>query len=97
MPKKPAVKSLRLVVAINPSASFGKRKAVGPALVSTLRGLGHEVTSLTEPSYAELVDAGRRAIQWSAVEVSVSSRGVSTRLEVLSFRSAHSMWAPVFS
>ena len=57
MPKK-----LTLVVAINPSASFGKRKAVGPALVSTLRGLGHEVTSLTEPSYAELVASGHAAV-----------------------------------
>lgn len=57
MPKK-----LTLVVAINPAASFGKRKAVGPALVTTLRGLGHDVTSLTEPSYAQLVDAGRAAI-----------------------------------
>jgi len=55
-------KKLTLVVAINPAASFGKRKAVGPALVSTLRGLGHEVTSLTEPSYAELVESGRKAI-----------------------------------
>jgi diacylglycerol kinase (ATP) len=61
--KKPlAPKTLRLVVAINPSASFGNRKGVGPALVSTLRGLGHEVTSLTEPSYAELVEAGRKAV-----------------------------------
>jgi diacylglycerol kinase (ATP) len=58
----PAKKPLRLVVAINPSASFGNRKTVGPALVSTLRGLGHEVTSLTEPSYAELVESGRKAV-----------------------------------
>jgi diacylglycerol kinase (ATP) len=50
------------VVAINPSASFGKRKAVGPALVSTLRGLGHTVTALTEPTFAQLVDAGRAAV-----------------------------------
>ncbi len=57
-----AKKPLRLVVAINPSASFGNRKSVGPALVSTLRSLGHEVTSLTEPSYAELVEAGRKAV-----------------------------------
>lgn len=62
MPKKPDSTKLRLVVAINPSASFGKRKAVGPALVSTLRGLGHEVTSLTEPSYAELVQSGHAAV-----------------------------------
>ena len=57
-----AKKPLKLVVAINPSASFGNRKTVGPALVSTLRGLGHDVTSLTEPSYAELVESGRKAV-----------------------------------
>jgi diacylglycerol kinase (ATP) len=57
-----AAQSLKLVVAINPSASFGKRASVGPAVVSTLRGLGHEVTSLTEPSFAELVEAGRAAV-----------------------------------
>jgi diacylglycerol kinase (ATP) len=55
-------KKLKLVVAINPSASFGKKRTVGPAVVSTLRGLGHEVTSLTEPTFAELVEAGRAAI-----------------------------------
>jgi diacylglycerol kinase (ATP) len=55
-------KKLKLLVCINPSASFGNRRTVGPALVSTLRGLGHEVTSLTEPSYAELVESGRKAI-----------------------------------
>lgn len=55
-------KTLKLVVAINPSASFGNRKSVGPALVSTLRGLGHEVTSLTEPSFAELIEAARKEI-----------------------------------
>ena len=52
----------KLVVVINPSASFGNRRSVGPALVSTLRGLGHEVTSLTEPSFAELNEAARKAI-----------------------------------
>ena len=57
-----SAKSLKLVVAINPSASFGNRAAVGPAVVSTLRGLGHEVTALTEPTFAELVEAGRKAL-----------------------------------
>jgi diacylglycerol kinase (ATP) len=55
-------KKLRLVVAINPTASFGKGKHVGPAVVSTLRGLGHEVTSLTEPNFEELVASGRKAV-----------------------------------
>jgi diacylglycerol kinase (ATP) len=55
-------KPLRLVVAINPSASFGKGRHVGPAVVSTLRGLGHEVTSLQEPSYLELLASARAAV-----------------------------------
>jgi diacylglycerol kinase (ATP) len=55
-------KKLRLVVAINPSASFGNRRTVGPAVVSTLRGLGHEVTSLQEPSYLELIASGHKAV-----------------------------------
>lgn len=55
-------KSLRLVVAINPTASFGKGREVGPAVVQTLRALGHEVTSLTEPDFEQLQEAGRKAI-----------------------------------
>lgn len=56
------MKPLSIVVAINPSASFGKGRDVGPAVVSTLRALGHEVTSLTEPDFEQLVLAGRTAI-----------------------------------
>lgn len=44
----------RLVVAINPQASFGKRRAVGPAVVHRLRAAGHRVTSLTEPDLDRL-------------------------------------------
>ena len=47
-------KPLRIVVAINPSASFGKSRAVGPAAVQTLRAAGHDVTALTEPDFEEL-------------------------------------------
>ena len=56
-------KPLRLVVAINPSASFGKSRAVGPAVVQTLRAAGHEVTALTEPDFEELQDAARAALR----------------------------------
>lgn len=56
-------KPLTIVVAINPSASFGRSRDVGPAVVSTLRALGHTVTSLTEPSFDELREAGRRAVK----------------------------------
>lgn len=54
--------SQRLVVAINPSASFGARAAVGPAVVQTLRAAGHEVVSLTEPDYESLVESAQRAL-----------------------------------
>jgi diacylglycerol kinase (ATP) len=52
---KPPGKSKRIVVAINPQASFGKSRAVGPAVVHTLRAAGHEVTSLTEPDFEQLL------------------------------------------
>jgi diacylglycerol kinase (ATP) len=52
----------RVVVAINPSASFGKSRDVGPALVQTLRAEGHEVTSLTEPDFESLQASARAAV-----------------------------------
>jgi diacylglycerol kinase (ATP) len=55
-------KPLRLVVAINPTASFGKGRNVGPAVVQTLRALGHDVTSLQEPDFDQLMAAGHRAV-----------------------------------
>ena len=51
-----------IVVAINPTASFGKSGHVGPAVVARLRGLGHDVTSLSEPDFVQLTAAARRAI-----------------------------------
>ena len=53
----------RIVVAINPQASFGKRRAVGPAVVHTLRAAGHEVTSLTEPDLEQLTAAAAAALK----------------------------------
>lgn len=55
-------KPLHLVVAINPTASFGKGVHVGPAVVQTLRALGHDVTSLQEPDFDQLMEAGHRAV-----------------------------------
>lgn len=55
--------SKRIVVAINPNASFGRGREVGPAVVTTLRALGHEVTSLIEPDFAQLLDAARDAVR----------------------------------
>jgi len=58
-----AVKSKRVVVAINPSASFGATRQVGPALVQTLRAMGHDVTSLQEPDYESLMRTARAAVR----------------------------------
>jgi diacylglycerol kinase (ATP) len=55
-------KPKRVVVAINPSASFGRSRDVGPALVQTLRAEGHEVTSLQEPDYESLAASARAAV-----------------------------------
>lgn len=55
-------KPLRIVVAINPAASFGRGLAVGPAVVQSLRGAGHEVTTLSEPTFIELLEAARNAV-----------------------------------
>lgn len=52
----------RIVVAINPSASFGATRDVGPAVVQTLRALGHTVTALTEPDGDSLYESARAAV-----------------------------------
>ncbi|MET4703816.1 diacylglycerol kinase family protein [Frigoribacterium sp. UYMn621] len=54
--------ALRVVVAINPSASFGKGRSVGPAVVQALRGAGHRVTALSEPTFADLHREAEKAI-----------------------------------
>ena len=61
MPATPRPK--KLVVAINPSASFGATRDVGPAVVQTLRAMGHEVTSLTEPDFEQLLASARAAVK----------------------------------
>ena len=53
----------RVVVAINPTASFGSSRDVGPAVVQTLRGMGHHVTSLTEPDFESLLGAAADAVR----------------------------------
>jgi diacylglycerol kinase (ATP) len=57
------IRPKRVVVAINPSASFGAKSAIGPALVQTLRAEGHDVQSLTEPSWLELFESARAAVK----------------------------------
>lgn len=44
----------RIVVAINPQASFGKSRRVGPKAVEALRAAGHDVTALSEADYERL-------------------------------------------
>ncbi len=50
---------LRIAVAINAFASFGRRRDVGPKVVAALRELGHDVTELTEVDIERL----RREVQ----------------------------------
>lgn len=42
--------ALRIVVAINPQASFGTRKEVGPRVVAALEAAGHEAIPVTQPN-----------------------------------------------
>ncbi len=52
-----------MVVAINPAASFGAKAQIGPAVVQTLRAMGHAVTSLTEPDFEQLLASARAAVK----------------------------------
>ncbi len=61
-PRTTPPKPKRVVVAINPSASFGRSRDVGPALVQTLRASGHEVVSLQEPDWESLVASARASV-----------------------------------
>jgi diacylglycerol kinase (ATP) len=56
------VTATRVVVAINPSASFGKGRSVGPAVVQALRGAGYRVTALSEPTFVDLHREAEKAI-----------------------------------
>jgi diacylglycerol kinase (ATP) len=56
---------LRLVVAVNPSASFGRRSDVGTSVVSALTAAGHEVTLLLKDSFDDLATAARHEITTS--------------------------------
>lgn len=52
----------RVFVAINPSASFGKGRGVGPAVLAALTEAGHDVTRLMEPSYQQLIAKAKAAV-----------------------------------
>lgn len=55
----------RIVVAINPNASFGKTRSSGPVVVAALRAAGHEVVPLSAPDYDGLVRVARAALEQS--------------------------------
>lgn len=57
---------MRLVVAINPSASFGRHRPVGPTVVDALRAARHDVVALTRSSHAELLAAASRELDAGA-------------------------------
>src|SRR3954454_24745483 len=48
---------LRLLVAVNPAASFGRRTRTGALVLDRLRAAGHDAEALQRPSMAELHDA----------------------------------------
>jgi diacylglycerol kinase (ATP) len=52
----------RIVVAINPNASFGKTRPVGPAAVAVLKHRGHEAVALSAPDFAGLVRVAQEAL-----------------------------------
>ncbi|MFB2584491.1 YegS/Rv2252/BmrU family lipid kinase [Herbiconiux liukaitaii] len=53
----------RIVIAINPNASFGRSRHVGPLVVSALKARGHEVVPLSAPDYEGLVRVVDRALE----------------------------------
>lgn len=59
----PKFKPKRIVVAVNPNASFGATRKVGPAAVATLRAMGHDVTMMIEPDFDQLVVTARKAVK----------------------------------
>jgi diacylglycerol kinase (ATP) len=52
----------RVVVAINPNASFGHRRDVGPKVVAALTTAGHTPLSVTAPNYEILRREATRAV-----------------------------------
>lgn len=62
-PSETKFKRKRIVVAVNPNASFGKTRAVGPAAVQTLRAMGHDVTMMIEPDFEQLLVTARTQVK----------------------------------
>ena len=52
----------RIVVAINPNASFGKNASAGAQVAEAMRAEGHEVVELRRESFDALRDAARNEL-----------------------------------
>ena len=61
----------RIAVAINPQASFGRRSAVGPAVVRELRAFGYDVVELVQPNFELLRRETTKVIDAGAVDALV--------------------------
>lgn len=57
-----AASPLTVVVAVNPMASFGKRREVGPRVIERLRAAGHTVVALDEANVELLRREAKRAV-----------------------------------
>lgn len=56
----------RLLVAINPNASFGRARDAGPRAVELLRAAGREVRPLVAPTWALLAERAREELETGA-------------------------------
>jgi diacylglycerol kinase (ATP) len=52
----------RVVVAINPTAAFGRNKSVGSAVIERVREAGHEAVELVRPDFSSLLAASHEAV-----------------------------------
>ena len=61
-----AADPLTVVVAVNPMASFGTRREVGPRVIERLRAAGHTVVDLDQPNIELLRREATRAVEAGA-------------------------------
>ncbi len=61
-----AAEPLTVVVAVNPMASFGRRREVGPRVVARLRDAGHTVVDIDAPNIELLRREAQRAVEAGA-------------------------------
>ncbi|KQX07263.1 MULTISPECIES: diacylglycerol/lipid kinase family protein [unclassified Leifsonia] len=58
-----AASALRITVAINPNASFGRNREIGPRVVEALLRAGHDVAMLREPNFELLRREATHAVE----------------------------------